>query len=541
MKRIKLSVGLKFSITVTILIVLTMLGVATLIINYQRKSLGQSAFEGNISMTKNLAHDAVESLLIFDPLRLDELVRTVSDATSCTYAMIIDKDGNIVAHTKRARLGSKVARDNNPDLLKGPTQGKELVREYIYEKNEPVKEFSYPIAIGNEVLGLATIAYSLNTMNAGIEKRLKNLKTYIYMITGIILLAGIAGAFVVSNILTKPLKKLKGRMLDVQSGNLNVEVENPQIVKCWERLNCNKADCPSYGKIRCWAIAGTFCHDKVQGAFAQKIGDCRRCVVYKESCGDEIHELVEVFNQMIKDLQYNLKELEKANTEKARMERLSALGEMAATVAHETKNPLNAIRIATSYLKDNFHGALLEEFLNIIEEEVARLNDISSNFLDFSKPAPLNMRMCDINLMVETTVDLVRQEATDRNIEIIVSTGENLPRISCDFSRIKQALLNLLLNAMDASKEGDAIFIAAEAVDSGVNIIVQDTGKGINSEDLENIFKPFYSTKVKGSGLGLAIVDRIIKEHGGELEVESEEGQGARFIIKLKVHAYATA
>lgn len=535
----RLSLGLKFSIAVTVLIIFTMLGVATLIIDYQKEALKQSAFESNLAMTKNLAHDAVESLLVFDPLRLDELVKTVFEATSCKYAMITDKEGNIVAHTRRHMLGSRLALTDNV-TVKDYKFLKESVREYMHE-NELVKEFSYPVVIGNEVLGVATIAYSLSTINTVIEDRLKNLKKYIYMIIGIMLAAGIAGAFIVSNILTKPLKRLKSKMLDIQAGNLNVEAENPRLVRCWERLNCAKKDCPSYGRLRCWAIAGTFCHDKIQGQFAQKIGDCRRCVVYKESCGDEINELVEVFNQMVKDLRYNLQELEKANSEKAKMERLSALGEMAMTVAHETKNPLNAIKIATSYLKNNFHGVILTEFLSIVEEEVSRLNDISSNFLGFSKPEPLSLNMCSINTLVESTVELIRQEATEKNIEIVALLDKNLPLVPCDYSRIKQVLLNLLLNALEASKAGDTVEITTWNEGPLISIIIEDTGKGISSEEMENIFKPFFTTKTRGSGLGLAVIDRIVKEHGGDIEVESEVGKGTKFTIKLKVYEYARA
>jgi signal transduction histidine kinase len=512
-----------------------MSAVATLIITYQKEALSQSAFESNLAMSKNLAHDAAEPLLTFDPLRLDELVKTVQEATSCRYAMIVDKEGTVVAHTSRDRLGSTITERDRLDMISRPFDVKDFVKDHLYD-NEPAKEFSHTIAIGSEGLGIATVAYSLKAMEDVIEGRLSRLKKYIYMITGIMLLAGITGAFAVSNYLTKPLKRLKDRMLDVQSGNLDVEVENPRLIKCWERLDCAKKDCPSYGGVRCWDVAGTFCHGEVQGSFAQKIGDCRKCVVYRESCGDEIHELVEVFNQMLKDLRYNLQELEKANSEKAQLERLSALGEMASTVAHETKNPLNAIKLAASYLKNNFQGELLTEFLGIIEEEAERLNEISSNFLGFSKPAPLNLKQCNLNAIVEVTVDLIRQEATDRNIEIIVLKDENLPLMPCDFSRIKQALLNLLINAMDTSAAGDTISVNTKTSGPDVKIIVQDTGRGMSSEEVGKIFKPFYTTKTRGSGLGLAIVDRIIKEHGGEIEVDSMPGKGTKFIMTMKVH-----
>ena len=110
-----------------------------------------------------------------------------------------------------------------------------------------------------------------------------------------------------------------------------------------------------------------------------------------------------------------------------------------------------------------------------------------------------------------------------------------------DLSAMKQALLNLLLNALDASKEGDAITISTEMAGSRLRMSVQDTGSGIPKEILADIFKPFYTTKTRGSGLGLAIVDRIVKEHGGSITVQSEPGKGTQFTIELPVHDHANA
>lgn len=535
MKPSRLTLGMKFSAAVTLIIVITMFTVATLIIHYQRESLRQNTAANNLAMTRNLAYDAAEPLLMFDPLRLDELVNTVHGIAPVAYAMIADGDGLVVAHTKRSFIGSNL-QTNVPAL--SVADGKEKIREYL-SGGRAVKEFSVPIRIGDTVLGLAVIGYTLSRIDAVIEERLNNLKKYIYMLAAIMLAGGIFGAFAVSGYLVRPLRRLKDRMADVQTGNLDVEVENPLLVKCWERLNCERKDCPSYGKQRCWAIAGTFCQGNVQGAFAQKIGDCRRCVVYKESCGDEINELVEVFNQMVRDLRYNLDQLERATAEKGRLERLSALGEMATTVAHETKNPLNSIRLATSYLKKNFQGELLIEFLTIIEEEVMRLNDITSGLLGFSKPAPLRMKRCDLNAVVRSTAELIRQEATDRNIEVIILTDEHIPPMQCDSSQMKQAVLNLLINAIDESGEGDAITVTTQAAAGSVKISVQDTGPGIPSEDIEKIFKPFYTTKTRGSGLGLAIVDRIVKEHRGRIEIESAPGKGSVFTLEIPLYEHA--
>ncbi len=534
----RLSLGLKFSLAVTVLIVLTLTGVAGLVISNQRDALRESIAQSNLTMTRNLAHDAEASMLVFDPLRLDELVTTVLDATSCVYAMITDRSGLIVAHTTRSLIGSRSDRAAAGPSGRGRSPGGEVVRERVIN-GEQVKEFTVPITIGSEYLGAATVAYAARTTDAAIERDLARLRRSIVLITGIVLLFGIIGAFVVSSFMTRPITRLKQKMQDVQGGNLNAEVENPRIVRCWERLACDKTDCPAYGSTRCWAVAGTFCHGTVQGQFAQKIGDCRKCVVYRESCGDEIGELVEVFNQMVKDLRHNLTELEKVNTEKSRMERLSALGEMASTVAHETKNPLNSIRLATSYLKKNFQGEILTEFLGIIEEEVARLNELTSGFLGYSRPAPLRLKPCDINAVVRATADLVRQEATDRNIELVVLMDDHVPPVGCDISQMKQALLNLLVNAMDVTPEGRSISVTTESVNGRVLIAVQDTGAGIPAPELEKIFKPFYTTKTRGAGLGLAIVERIVKEHGGEIRVASEQGRGTTFSMYLPVKAYA--
>lgn len=532
------SVGIKFSLVVTVLIVVTMSVVAGLVISSQRDALRENTARSDLAMTRNLAHDAVEPLLVFDPLRLDELVKTVREATSCVYAMVVDRDGLIVAHTNRAMLGTRPQPPDLP-LSSSPRLPDGEIISQIIAGGESVTEFTVPIHIGSEVLGRVSVAYSTRITDAVIERELAGLRRSIFLITGIVLIFGIAGAFGASTFLTRPITRLKEKMQDVQVGNLDVEVENPRVVKCWERLGCDKQDCPAFGKIRCWAVAGTFCHGTVQGQFAQKIGDCRKCVVYQESSGDEIGELMEVFNQMVKDLRHNLAALETANTEKARMERLSALGEMATTVAHETKNPLNAIRMAASYLRKNFRGEILTEFLSIIEQEVTRLNELTTGFLSYSRPAPLKLGECDINSIVRSTVDLIRQEATDRNIEVVVLTDDHAPPVACDQSQMKQALLNLLVNAMDASDAGNTITVTTEAGAGRFQVTVQDTGKGMMQGDMEKIFKPFYTTKTRGSGLGLAIVERIVKEHKGQITVASAPGKGTTFMIEVPVHVYA--
>jgi two-component system, NtrC family, sensor histidine kinase HydH len=329
------------------------------------------------------------------------------------------------------------------------------------------------------------------------------------------------------------LKTLREKMLALQNGNFDVEAQNPRIIKCWERLGCEKKDCRAYGKLRCWSIAGTLCHGEVQGVFAKKLGDCRECVVYKESCGDEIGELLEIFNQMTKEIKFRFSERERSSQEKARSERLMELGDMVAAVAHETRNPLHSIGMAASYLKKNFHGELVTQFLAIIEEEVRRLNDLTSLFLSFSHPSPLNLQECDLNAVVAATVADCRKKARGGKIAIANHPDGGISAITCDPTRVREAVSNLIANALDVSKEGDIVKVATRKEDGFVRISVQDAGPGISPEDQEIIFRPFYTTKTRGPGLGLPIVKRSLQELNGRIELDSAPGRGSTFSILL--------
>lgn len=368
-----------------------------------------------------------------------------------------------------------------------------------------------------------------------IQKDINELRDRLISITALVLILGILGAVTLAQFFTRPLLQLRKKMLKLQEGDLNVEIENKDLIKCWERLNCNKRDCPAYGSkdLRCWMIAGTFCREGVEGEFARKLGDCRKCVVYKESCGDEIGELEEGFNIMVRNLRYNLKKLEEANREKERVGRFFALGEMSARVSHEIRNPLNAIEGAAAYISKNFRGELLSEFTGIIREEVERLNKLTTGLLSFSKPVLPQKSLGDINELIEKTINLLKDEIKTAGIIIESNLDRGIPHFYFDKGQLKQVLINLLVNSVEATPPDGKIMIYTESLNSTVRMHLKDTGVGIKAEDLSNIFKPFFTTKTRGSGLGLAIAERIIKNHDGKISVESKEDRGTTFTLSL--------
>ena len=248
----------------------------------------------------------------------------------------------------------------------------------------------------------------------------------------------------------------------------------------------------------------------------------------KINTGDEIEELTGAFNKMVHDLKGSIKEQE-------RLSRLAAMGELAARLAHEIRNPLNAIEGAASYISKNYKGELLYEFLHIIREEVSRINILTTSLLSFAKPVLPQSSLSDINEVVNETVNLINQEFMDKEIMLDVYLNRDIHNTMFDRNQIKQVIINLLLNALEVSEKGHKVEVTSERSDGLIVVSVKDSGKGISEKEMENIFKPFYTTKTKGTGLGLAIAEKFLKEHGGEIRVESTNGRGSKFSLYLPI------
>ena len=241
---------------------------------------------------------------------------------------------------------------------------------------------------------------------------------------------------------------------------------------------------------------------------------------------DEIGELSHAFNEM-------LKRLDNAIEEQERMCRLAATGELAATLAHEIKNPLNAIGGAANYIGKHTRGSLVKEFVTIITSEVARINNLTSTLLSFSKTAEPKPAPTDLNKLVKEALYLLSKESPELHVTFKENLADDLPLVDCDFNQIKQVVINLLINALDAVEEYGVITVRSWHKKNKTYLTVADNGKGIAEEIIHNIFNPFFTTKTRGSGLGLAISKKIAREHGGDLTVESIPGKGSTFTLVL--------
>lgn len=223
-------------------------------------------------------------------------------------------------------------------------------------------------------------------------------------------------------------------------------------------------------------------------------------------------------------------------------ERLAAIGAMAAGLAHEIRNPLGAIKGAAEYL-DPSEGPADPELLQVIIDEVNRLNTVVSQFLDYARPFRAHFARVDLNDIVRRTARLVTAQRTDPAPEIELDLDPELPVIEADGEQLKQVILNLVLNAIDASREAASPVRIKTRLRARqmVELRVVDRGVGIPRENLEQVFIPFFTTKQQGTGLGLAVCHRIVMSHGGTIHPESQIGVGTDFVIQLPLRQAAQA
>jgi signal transduction histidine kinase len=237
----------------------------------------------------------------------------------------------------------------------------------------------------------------------------------------------------------------------------------------------------------------------------------------------------------------HLKKLEEMEDRIQLAERISSLGHLAAGVAHEIRNPLNAIGMGLQRLKREFpppDESKREEYISFTElilKEIRRVNDIIEQFLTLSRPFQLNLKESSLHDLLHHLSTLFQEEASSLGIRLQSEIPSDLPRFAIDPEKLTQALINIMRNGMQAMGQGGILRMEAKPVRESVEITISDSGSGIPPEQMEKIFNYYYTTKEKGVGLGLPIAHRIIEAHGGQLKIESRVGTGTKVTVTLPI------
>lgn len=232
----------------------------------------------------------------------------------------------------------------------------------------------------------------------------------------------------------------------------------------------------------------------------------------------------------------DLSEVRSLRKEIARSQRLASVGRLAAGVSHEIRNPLSSIKGFATYFKERYHDIPEnQQISNLMIQEVDRLNRVVGQLHEFARPITVSKKPINVRTFLENSLKLIERQTTETNIKIQTRLDSEIGEILVDPDRINQVFLNLYLNAMESMKNGGNlnVWLLKNEEKDGIKIRVQDTGTGINEDDLTHIFDPYFTTKASGTGLGLAIAHNIIEAHDGEIKVDSIFGQGTTVTILL--------
>ena len=497
---------------------------------------------------------SLESKMLSDfrkRIGIGRLIQEIGDNSEIAYIALQDENGILSASKGLNELASI---DHDEFLKQAIAIDSTLTRITQYQ-NRDVYEVVHSLSIESGVPALSRIALSMDKVH-DVERRSR--ERVIITSIGIIIL----GAVVFGFLLTRQrygLLKEEHRIIQTYTGSVldnmadGVIAINPQGIitvfnKAAEKIFNRKVD----------EIAGKKYSDFLSEEFVwiQKTVDAKLPIEFREieyhvhsgelrylgistsiiySSANEVDTIVAVIQ--------DLTERKHAQQQLERKEKLSAMGALASGIAHEIRNPLNAINIIVQRFQYEFEptdgGEEYRHLAKTVRSEVQRVNQIVTQFLEFAKPPKLDRRKSNISLLCKETLDVVRSQAQVNRITIDTKIKDPI-EIQIDSERMKQVLLNLYQNAIEAMPDGGVLSVSLEKEAKQVFIHISDTGTGIQPEIRDKIFNLYFTTKSSGTGFGLSLVQQIIQEHDGEIFLSSTSGQGTTFTIELPIDKIGT-
>jgi signal transduction histidine kinase len=437
--------------------------------------LQNASLPPDLALLRLSAVTADGKAIITADLRPERLLKTVTTG-SVTRVFLVDSLGRVLAHRDASKV---IAHEDFSGLtpVRSALAGKTARGAEQYEQGGEQRLASYA-RVGN---GLAAVVAEVPVAEVFGATRELSSRSLLFA-AGIVALALVL-AIILSRALTAPLRRLSDTMVVISKGEYGVTVP-------------------------------------IEGA-------------------PEIRSVGMALNEMSRELIRRSDDLQRAHNNLVQSEKLSAVGELAASVAHEVKNPMVGILGFAQLGKESDSMAEAKEYFGLIESDTLRANKILQTLLEFARPPEMEMEPLGVNEVVQGALQLCQHQLQMQGVKVETGFGDGLGGILGNNNQLRQVLLNLMMNAGQAMADSPTkrVTVATVADGDSAKVLVADTGPGMTAEVMRNLFKPFFTTKRRGlgTGLGLSVSRSIIEAHQGTLTAESVAGQGATFIVRLPI------
>jgi len=319
----------------------------------------------------------------------------------------------------------------------------------------------------------------------------------------------------------------------------HLRFENPYLVNCRDVVQCSRTDCvvPEQPGARCWQILGLHSRHDGHSEHGVNIEKCHECTVYLRSCPDKLYELGEAFNNLMYLLDQESQQVGRMRSQMLEKEKMVAVGQMAAGIAHEVCNPLSSISSVVQLLKRGDLNGKMKEQLSLIETHIQRITATVRQLVSLARPGTDRWEQIDLATILRDTIQLLSFDRRARRVQVILEAIRDLPRTYGVRGQLQQVFINLMINALDAMPDGGVLRISAESTGRDIIVSFADTGSGISPEIGRRVFEPFFTTKEpgKGTGMGLSVTYTIVQKHGGTIDFVSQPNEGTTFTLRFPI------
>jgi len=543
LRHLPMGLKTKFVLTISFLILVTSVILSVFLIEKQSRLIQRELEKRGESMARNLAHNSEYGVLVESEPLLSNLMEGLFLEEEVVHVAISNRKGTLLADWGRTEEYHRMYRERSYSPSAGPP-GQAVLKRYFVAHGMEFYSFTCPIRttrverskeeVGilddkkdptarEEIIGTASVGLSLQNMRSEIA----DMTRIVVLLTVLVVAVGILLAVFLVNIFVRPVKRLVYATERVASGNLS------QMVNVTTKDEIGTL-ASSFNRM---IVSLQESRDKIEE--------------YNRTLERKVRERTAELEKTNRELESALKTLKETQVQLIQVEKMAAVGQLAAGVAHELNNPLGGILGYSQFALEKINQKPFSQFgredtadflqyLRDIEQQTKRCRSIIQNLLKFSRSSRKEeFEPTDLNQVVNETLTFTRHQVERSKVKLVQNLEEDLPLITGHVSQLQQVFTNLILNAVQAMPQGGTLTISTAVYrdKDEIHVSFADTGEGIPKENLDKIFEPFFSTKRvgEGTGLGLSVSYGLIRNHGGEIKVTSEKGQGSVFTVILPV------